>query len=215
MLGKVIPNIFFESSLLSVLNSRGGKMRDPGNEVKLFLLSCSGRIFPLNMFLSPIGYPNYGEETVLQPFQLRFVCQITVKTYLRPLQFKSCSMRDLFVSEVRKEKQTRKIGNQVVSMCFIQLTGVDFPLIVWFCFSFSILLNFKMEADDLGELCVSLCFRPISGRLIVTVTKIRGLPKATADRTGKLLQAPTKALISKSKNRITVKVKLYVEEDNL
>lgn len=108
MLGKVIPNIFFESSLLSVLNSRGGKMRDPGNEVKSFLLSCSGRIFPLNMFLSPIGYPNYGEETVLQPFQLRFVCQITVKTYLRPLQFKSCSMRDLFVSEVRKEKQTRK-----------------------------------------------------------------------------------------------------------
>lgn len=72
-----------------------------------------------------------------------------------------------------------------------------------------------MEADDLGELCVSLCFRPISGRLIVTVTKIRGLPKATADRTGKLLQAPTKALISKSKNRITVKVKLYVEEYNL
>ena len=108
MLGKVIPNIFFESSLLSVLNSRGGKMRDPGNEVKLFLLSCSGRIFPLNMFLSPIGDPNYGEETVLQPFQLRFVWQITVKTYLRPLQFKSCSMRDLFVSEVRKEKQTRK-----------------------------------------------------------------------------------------------------------
>lgn len=43
MLGKVIPNIFFESSLLSVLNSRGGKMRDPRNVVKLFLLSCSGR----------------------------------------------------------------------------------------------------------------------------------------------------------------------------
>ena len=44
---------------------------------------------------------------------------------------------------------------------------------------------FQMEASDLGELCVSLCFRPISGRLIITVTKIRGLPKATADRTGK------------------------------
>jgi len=39
------------------------------------------------------------------------------------------------------------------------------------------------EAGDLGELCVSLCFRPISGRLIITVTKIRGLPKAIADRT--------------------------------
>lgn len=46
-----------------------------------------------------------------------------------------------------------------------------------------------MEAADIGELCVSLCFRPISGRLIVTVTKIRGLPKAIADRTGELLQA--------------------------
>ena len=43
---------------------------------------------------------------------------------------------------------------------------------------------FQAEAGDLGELCVSLCFRPISGRLIITVTKIRGLPKATADRTG-------------------------------
>ncbi|XP_058951631.2 synaptotagmin-4 isoform X2 [Pocillopora verrucosa] len=42
---------------------------------------------------------------------------------------------------------------------------------------------FGMEAADIGELCVSLCFRPISGRLIVTVTKIRGLPKAIADRT--------------------------------
>ena len=56
-----------------------------------------------------------------------------------------------------------------------------------------------MEVDDLGELCVSLCFRPISGRLIVTVTKIRGLPKATADRTGKLLRAPAEALFSKAK----------------
>lgn len=73
------------------------------------------------------------------------------------------------------------------------------------------LLNFKMEADDLGELCVSLCFRPISGRLIVTVTKIRGLPKATADRTGKLLRAPTEALITKSRNGITITVKLGVE----
>ncbi|XP_068693577.1 synaptotagmin-4-like isoform X1 [Montipora foliosa] len=44
-------------------------------------------------------------------------------------------------------------------------------------------IPFGAEAGDLGELCVSLCFRPISGRLIITVTKIRGLPKATADRT--------------------------------
>lgn len=51
-----------------------------------------------------------------------------------------------------------------------------------------------MEAADIGELCVSLCFRPISGRLIVTVTKIRGLPKAIADRTGELLQAHLMAL---------------------
>lgn len=51
-----------------------------------------------------------------------------------------------------------------------------------------------MEAADIGELCVSLCFRPISGRLIVTVTKIRGLPKAIADRTGELLQAHLIAL---------------------
>ena len=51
-----------------------------------------------------------------------------------------------------------------------------------------------MEAADIGELCVSLCFRPISGRLIVTVTKIRGLPKAIADRTGELLQANLMAL---------------------
>ena len=51
-----------------------------------------------------------------------------------------------------------------------------------------------MEAADIGELCVSLCFRPISGRLIVTVTKIRGLPKAIADRTGELLQAHLLAL---------------------
>lgn len=135
-----------------------------------------------------------------------------MKTYLRPLQFKSCSMRDLFVSEVRKEKQTRKNWEpgsfhvfhpvdrgRFLSNCLVLLLVFDS-------------LNFKMEADDLGELCVSLCFRPISGRLIVTVTKIRGLPKATADRTGKLLQAPTKALISKSKNRITVKVKLYAEK---
>ena len=51
-----------------------------------------------------------------------------------------------------------------------------------------------MEAADIGELCVSLCFRPISGRLIVTVTKIRGLPKAIADRTGEFLQAHLMAL---------------------
>lgn len=46
------------------------------------------------------------------------------------------------------------------------------------------LFIFQAEAGDLGELCVSLCFRPISGRLIVTITKIRGLPKVAADRTG-------------------------------
>ncbi|KXJ25983.1 synaptotagmin-1 isoform X2 [Exaiptasia diaphana] len=41
----------------------------------------------------------------------------------------------------------------------------------------------KPEPDELGEVCVSLCFRPISGRLIVTLTKVRGLPKMQLDRT--------------------------------
>lgn len=64
-----------------------------------------------------------------------------------------------------------------------------------------------MEAGDLGELCVSLCFRPISGRLIVTVTKIRGLPKATADRTGKLLQTPTGGIDFKKRKQDKYKLK--------
>lgn len=61
-----------------------------------------------------------------------------------------------------------------------------------------------MEAADIGELCVSLCFRPISGRLIVTVTKIRGLPKAIADRTGELLQAHLMALRCSTLNQTLI-----------
>ena len=66
--------------------------------------------------------------------------------------------------------------------------GLNYGDSILSCFLQNILMYifmFQMEASDLGELCVSLCFRPISGRLIITVTKIRGLPKATADRTGK------------------------------
>ncbi|XP_048583829.1 synaptotagmin-1 isoform X2 [Nematostella vectensis] len=41
----------------------------------------------------------------------------------------------------------------------------------------------KSDPVDLGEVCVSLCFRPFSGRLIVTVTKIQGLSKVAVERT--------------------------------
>ncbi|XP_031564509.1 synaptotagmin-1-like isoform X2 [Actinia tenebrosa] len=41
----------------------------------------------------------------------------------------------------------------------------------------------KLEPEELGEICVSLCYRPISGRFIVTLTKVRGLPKVALDRT--------------------------------
>lgn len=95
------------------------------------------------------------------------------------LQFRVVNERDNFQD---------RYGDDVIGEIHFplsELKNVDtrpsFSIIKWMELQNSKL--YETEYSHQGEICVSLCFRPISGRLIVTVTRVRGLPKTAAERT--------------------------------
>lgn len=95
------------------------------------------------------------------------------------LKFRVVNFQDTFKERYGDDV----IGEILFPLSELKLTenSASFSITKWLYLKPAIPL--AAEAGDLGELCVSLCFRPISGRLIVTITKIRGLPKVAADRT--------------------------------